>query len=758
MRKLLFTLCALLSLGVSEAWADDITWESTDATKGDINCYGFGITLPDETVDNKAYNVSSFTIQLRGTTSNYMAIATEPASSANFSSSKVIAVSTNKNKTSDTSFEYSFKGLALFKGVTYYVHFFSENTPTDGLYSENQQGIKVGTTSTSYDPGMVLVGGSYTIKRDGWPPIFSATLNEGMLISPSTGNYNSTGTYASKWTSGCKAPSLQLSTTANNTRIADGAIFSGGSSCTYTISVASGYLITGYKIKGQALVADKDQTITPVDGSGNPVVFTSSAENIVDISDIEKASTTFTLAGENNGMSISEFRVYVKRDPSITTLVSTLKTNMETYKDLSGVGYPKSTATERINLNSAYSEIDSYTGSTEDDIKCINYAGQLEAYNNYLTCTDIEMPVDGKVYTFTNIAAAGTNEYYIRSSGGTMTAETNEANATSFICHQISTNQFAFISLNDWYWMITASSKNATVSMTYDEFAPITISNFYSNYNASNTSSATPANTFGLVQLYGERKLSNGSMGTAGNKGNVMIVNDNATHDFNVAGSAFFKTTLSSAYKITEVSDYYNKVKLTSDGTDAYASVYLPFSVTIPSGVTAYAVTSQNGTYATMGTIVTDGTLPKETAAILKKAGQTETETIYLSPATETGSYTGDNLLGGTVDEEQTPPAGTNYVLGNADGFIGLYPYTGTYLARGKAYLNIPASVKMLTFNFGDVDAISSLNEEESSNENREFLDLSGRRVNNPTRGLYIVRSTQCGASHLKNGKKVIVK
>lgn len=745
MRKFLLTLWALLTIGVSGAWADDITWESTDATTGDINCYGFGITLPDETEENKAYNVSSFTIQLRGTTSNYMAIATEPASSTTFSASKVIAISTNKNEVSDKSFEYTFKGLALFKGVTYYVHFFTENTPTNGMYTDTQQGIKVGTTRTSYEPGMVLVGGYFTLKKDGWPPIFSATLSEGMPISTSAGNYNSTGTYASKWTSGCKAPSLQLSTTANNIATASGNLFTGGSSCTYTISVLPGYLITGYKLKGQALVADNDQTVTPVDDK-NPVVFTSSAENTVDISGIEKASTTFTLEGNNTGMSISEFRVYVKQDPNISTLVSTLKTNMEAYKDYSGVGYPKSDATARVNFNSAYSEIDNYTGSTEDYIKCINYASQLEAYNNYPTCTDIEMPVDGKVYTFTNIAAAGTNKYYIRSSGGTMTAETSEANATSFICHQISTNQFAFISLNDWYWMITANKNNATVSKTYDDFAPITISNFYSNYNSTNTSSATPANTFGLVQLYGERKLANGTMGTGGSAGNVMIVDDDATHGFNVASSAFFKATLSSAYKITEVSDYYNKVKLTSDGTNAYASIYLPFSVTIPSGVTAYAVTTQNGEYATMGEIVTDGTLPKETAAILKKAGQTTDETIYLSPATEAGSYTGTNLLGGTVAEGQTTPTGT-YVLGKVDGSIGLYPYSGTNLARGKAYLNTSALVKMLTFNFGDVDAITSLNGEESTNESREFLDLSGRRVNNPTRGLYIV-----------NGKKVIVK
>ena len=289
MKKTLLIIAALLMV-VSGMRATDITWESTDVTTGDINCYGFGIKLPDGIESNKAYNVSSFTIQLRGNSAQlYMAIATERASSTSFSASKVIAISTNKNNANATSCEYTFKGLTLYKGVTYYVHFFSQNTPTNGFFTESQQGIKVGTTSTSYPPGVIKVGGYFEVITDKWPPIFSATLNEGMPISPSTGNYTNltnNGNWATTWTSGCKALVLQLSTANKYIETGTGNIYSGGSSSTYTISVLPGYLITGYRIKGQALVEGKNQTITPVDDSESPVVFTSATENTVTISGI----------------------------------------------------------------------------------------------------------------------------------------------------------------------------------------------------------------------------------------------------------------------------------------------------------------------------------------------------------------------------------------------------------------------------------------------------------------------------------------
>ncbi len=399
------------------------------------------------------------------------------------------------------------------------------------------------------------------------------------------------------------------------------------------------------------------------------------------------------------------------------------------------VGYP----TDDAALISAYGAVLSTPSKA-------TYVALRTAYEAYLQDSNIKMPEDGHIYTFTNVQAPSVNKsYYLNSSAGTMTSTTQTtaegATATEYICHYISDTQYAFISLNDWYWMIAASNASATVSQTYDSYAPLTLSRFYDNCNTSNTSEATAENTLGLFQIKGSRK--NVSDATT----SVALVN--AAGGFNDATSAYFNGSYSSAYRIEEsLSSYYNKVTLTSDGTDAYASIYLPIAVDLPTGVTAYAVTSQDGTTAHMDEIVTAGTLPANTAAILKKSGQTENETVYLSPATSAGSYEGTNLLSGTVDTvtRASLGSGSTYVLGNIDG-IGLYTYTADNMACGKAYLFIAGGdVKSLTLDFGSVPtAVGGLTGHAGAGAT--VYDLSGRRVATVARGIY-----------LHNGKKYVVK
>ena len=76
--------------------------------------------------------------------------------------------------------------------------------------------------------------------------------------------------------------------------------------------------------------------------------------------------------------------------------------------------------------------------------------------------------------------------------------------------------------------------------------------------------------------------------------------------------------------------------------------------------------------------------------------------------------------------------------------------YTGTELPAGKAYLlasDVPGNAPTLSFDFGgDVTGISTIDNGQQTTDNR-WYDLSGRRVENPTKGMYI-----------HNGKKVIVK
>ncbi len=762
----LLLLSLLCSVGT---WAADVEWNVGSGAGANFTVWALGLELPGTCTSGNIYSLKDFTITYRGdsgTQALYLAISTDNGintgndnAGVSYPATKVLAISDSPCSASASSCKYTFtKPVKLCAGVRYYAIFLTNNVPSDGNYTRKKQGIKV--QSGTYTPTYINTYNTST--GTDYMPIFTATLTNGIPISTTSGVYSDktdNGNWAATWTSEGQAPTLKFSTSDKFIKVADGSIWTGGdpANCVYTISVPDGFQITGYSLTGKANLADNDQVITPADDEANPKTFTSTANNTVTISGIAKTSTTFTLSGNNKGVAVSEFIVNVRVNPSIGTMVSTLKTNMETSKAMSGLGYPKADAVERTTLNAAYAVINGYDGSTHDYYKAANYAGQLEGYISYLKCSDIVMPTDGKVYTFTNVQP-GDTKYYLKSSGGTMSVDMTEANATPFICHKISDNQFAFISVDDWYWMIAASSKNNSVVQNYDIFAPLTISAFNTKLS-SKTSSSDTINTFGLFEIYGERKLENGSAGTGGYAGSVAIVKKHATNPvFDTSSGAYFNTSFSSAYKLTEASDYYNKVNLASDGTDAYASLYLPFSVTIPSGITAYTVTDQDGTYAHLEPIVTNGTLPKNTAAILKKAGQDKDETIYLSPAVDAGSnsttpYAG---FGGTVvtTPRENLGTGSTYVLGKRNSTdseetvnIGLYNYTGTNLAKGKAYLFVAGgSAKALVFDFGDDDAtgIKSLTPALSEGEGAIY-NIAGQRMSRMQKGVNIV-----------NGKKIL--
>lgn len=95
----------------------------------------------------------------------------------------------------------------------------------------------------------------------------------------------------------------------------------------------------------------------------------------------------------------------------------------------------------------------------------------------------------------------------------------------------------------------------------------------------------------------------------------------------------------------------------------------------------------------------------------------------------------------------------TNYVLANKGGNLGFYAVTdGSTLGAGKAYLPLPtadlpsaAREFVLVFDDGETTKIKSIASQEEAPKG--CYDLQGRRVANPTAGLYIV-----------NGKKVIIK
>lgn len=113
--------------------------------------------------------------------------------------------------------------------------------------------------------------------------------------------------------------------------------------------------------------------------------------------------------------------------------------------------------------------------------------------------------------------------------------------------------------------------------------------------------------------------------------------------------------------------------------------------------------------------------------------------------ADELGQGVTNNLAGSI--ETIAKPDGKIYTLQQASPEateLTFCLYTGETLKGCKAYLPAAKAVKGIRYNTGETTGIEGVATEKA---NKEIFDLSGRRVQNPTSGLYII-----------NGQKVYVK
>lgn len=191
---------------------------------------------------------------------------------------------------------------------------------------------------------------------------------------------------------------------------------------------------------------------------------------------------------------------------------------------------------------------------------------------------------------------------------------------------------------------------------------------------------------------------------------------------------------------------------ITAAGYATFSSTYaVDFS---ESGLAAYTATvSENKVVMTP---IENGIVPANTGVILKGAARdytgviTTTEAVIenndLVAATEEIASLATET---TVDEVKYK----NYILNVVDQTPGFYQANDKKVAAGKAYLQVLAATvaeaKALTivWNDGETTGIEENYEFGTMNSDAATFDLSGRKVANPAKGLYI-----------KNGKKFIVK
>ena len=186
-----------------------------------------------------------------------------------------------------------------------------------------------------------------------------------------------------------------------------------------------------------------------------------------------------------------------------------------------------------------------------------------------------------------------------------------------------------------------------------------------------------------------------------------------------------------------------------------YSTFSSDYNVTIPSELTASYASAVNVKNSKITWTPFEGTIPANQGALLEgNAG----ETYKFTPA-EATEFTATNFLKPHLTNDaalaQTSDGNTNYILSIKDSEVGFYKVhaDGSWVAAGAAYLAVPKATTQneapAFFAIGGGEGttgIRAINNGQLIMDN-VYYDLSGRRVANPTKGLYIV-----------NGKKVIVK
>ncbi len=202
-------------------------------------------------------------------------------------------------------------------------------------------------------------------------------------------------------------------------------------------------------------------------------------------------------------------------------------------------------------------------------------------------------------------------------------------------------------------------------------------------------------------------------------------------------GSAAIGDNLWKIVAVTEI-----PVTVSSVG---WASVCMPFAVTLPEGSAAKAY---KGTAAANGKLTLEeitGVIPAKTGFLIALSGGGE---VRLAISSESGADVSGNVLDGATAKRTGFAGGANYFLASdggkavlmqaADAFT-VVPANKAYLEGSKVESTGAGSSKMLSFSYGEdgTSGVSAVAQSESERAVR-YYDLSGRRVLYPANGIFV--------------------
>jgi hypothetical protein len=257
---------------------------------------------------------------------------------------------------------------------------------------------------------------------------------------------------------------------------------------------------------------------------------------------------------------------------------------------------------------------------------------------------------------------------------------------------------------------------------------------FYSNTPKSSFTLSVPSGKVIVKVVLAGGNAFSVSSGTL-TSGTWIGAANSVTFEYNAASGSINVSKITVTY--TDAKQTFNPAKEYTTLTSAYNLDFTGLSLK------AYIATEVSGDKVQMTQV---NKVPAGTGLVLKATTPGSAVNVPVFDGTSPDDVSGNKMVG-SATETTAVAANGGYIL--KDGVF--QPATAGTLAAGKAYLNIPvdAGARALEMNFDDNETtgLSEVTNTNLSNNTNEVFDLQGRKVAQPTKGLYIV-----------NGKKVIIK
>ncbi len=416
------------------------------------------------------------------------------------------------------------------------------------------------------------------------------------------------------------------------------------------------------------------------------------------------------------------------------------------------VGYPKN-----------FEGLKTAIAAAEKEGNEANLKAMVDEIAKLYNSTDINLPVNGKTYVFTNhhLKNDGTvaqnyltyNEQGLTLVGRGETTAENYPQAAKFTCHEVETGKYLFVNNEGKYLVLkgnqndVGTNDNKGFVQKYDAtFCPLTV-------QKDAKAEAKTKQQFGLLSFGGQRN-------TPKNINSYFTITfSNNNFSFNQStGFAFLNSNQhSTAFSIEEVA-YANTPELKAiegeaiqiQGARSIATFSAPFATLVPEGVKAYYIAADGYTngeaIAKLTAVEADKAIPANQGVILTGT-KTGRVTMVPAAAEAVAELTG-NQLGQTAGAAKEVTENL-YVLGKSGENVGFFKaQKNTTLGMNKAYLMGTTSAAAIELQFGNevtgIDAVESATNEADA----PIYDLTGRRVN----------ATVKGGIYIQNGKKFIVK